>query len=727
VAKDAHERGEDDELDVLDVVDLLTDEPVPTGRRLEPEPERDEANARTPNRRRRILALAIAAVVAIVGVSVVVTRDDNDPEGVGIAEEPESERDVDRPDRGDPPPAADLGPDVWRMLGARFGLGLDTQALIVDGTTGTVERPRTLPDGAVRVVGGHSGALSVVAGDELLVLDDEGRVTDSDDATVFPGADPGLWWIAHFRNLTPLIGRANTVIAPADFRPVAAVRDGFVLQDPNGALVLWTNGGEPRPIAPVQEFSVVAVHPDRIAWIGACPGDACGVHVTEVASGGDALLPPGLVPMFDTGRAFGRFSPDGRYLALQVAQRISDASEFVLIDLASGNTVTRLDIGVRMPPPGTTGLVEAVPFDFTPDGRQLVVADWTRSRGRLVVFNAESGAVERTLERVGRVSTVAALDRQPIAATTPLATAGAPPDRVTGATLAIASGTGEDFTTVDIDSGRQRHFRLSMNMDTSRGDFQPRLVALDGGFAWMLGGEAYFAPPDATPVRLGEANYVMAGGVPEEGWTVKRTDAGWDLTRFDGRTGALGETYHTAASPEGAVRDGLVVARPASFTRGSDIEIWNPVTGRSRSITIPARAPMITAAGGTRVVWFDQACSGAQPSCGTRVTDTETGETHVLPENAYPFSASATTPTGRQLYVQVESDQGASHLASIDLATMQPTDVPGSENVENWAASSGGVVVFARGGDLYVWAAGWPEPRFLSGGGFGMAAGVAVR
>ena len=128
-------------------------------------------------------------------------------------------------------------------------------------------------------------------------------VTDTGDATVFPGVEPGVWWGAHFRNLMPMIGRADTVITPNGTHAVAALRDGFVLQDETSdALSLWNQVDPPRPIS-TEPFFVVAIHPDRIAWQGDCPGTSCGVHVTDVASGRDVVLSGGIVPMFEAGRA----------------------------------------------------------------------------------------------------------------------------------------------------------------------------------------------------------------------------------------------------------------------------------------------------------------------------------------------------------------------------------------------------------------------------------------
>ena len=67
----------------------------------------------------------------------------------------------------------------------------------------------------------------------------------------------------------------------------------------------------------------------------------------------------------------------------------------------------------------------------------------------------------------------------------------------------------------------------------------------------MRNGEAFFAPPEGTAVSLGAATFVMSGGNPDVGWTVLRTDDGYDLTRFDGKTGALGATYKSARRTRG--------------------------------------------------------------------------------------------------------------------------------------------------------------------------------
>jgi hypothetical protein len=413
----------------LDVIDLVTDERVSTGHRPEPEAGRD----RRPRRRRR-LVLAIAAVVAvIVGVSVVESRDDGETEGVGIAsEEPDARGGLGNRDTSDTPPgtAPDVVPAAWRALGARFAVGYERDLLIVDGASGNIRHPRTLPDASVRVVHGHGGAVFVVAGEERLLLDDDGRITDVEGTRAFPGVEADLWWSSRAERVATILGDAPAALMPENTYAFAAVRGGFVVRDDRSGAVFLIVDGALRLITDQSPFSVVAIHPDRIAWHGGCPGDACVLHVTEVATGHDVVI-PGPVPMLEPNRAMhGRFSPDAHYLALQRTAVQGERADFVLVDLTSGATLTRLEIDEPMPVGVSTG-VTAVPFDFTPDNQRVIVADWT-SGGRLVVLRTADGAQEQIVERAGPVSSLAALDAQPYEPTTPLLPDHPPPSARTG-------------------------------------------------------------------------------------------------------------------------------------------------------------------------------------------------------------------------------------------------------------------------------------------------------
>jgi hypothetical protein len=354
------------------------------------------------------------------------------------------------------------------------------------------------------------------------------------------------------------------------------------------------------------------------------------------------------------------------------------------------------------------------------------VADWTETRGRLIVVRVADGAIEATIEGVGAVDSLALLDAAATPPAPPLFAGGTPLARFsTGGVLATLSTAGDVLTIVEIDTGVQRVVQLEYRPPAFGSDFRPRLVALAGGFAWIRNGEAWFAPVRGDPVPLGAAFYVLPGGTPSEAWTVARAGDGYDVTRIDGTTGARGATYHTIAGPEGALDDGLVLGRPASFTRGSVIEVWNPATGRTRSTPVAARSPVITAAGGTRVLWYDQSCSGEDETCGTRLTDLATGRTEALPLNSYSSATAAASPAGERLYTQVQDSAGVTKLTTIDPTTMQSIDVPGSTGADLWVASSRNFVVFESDA-IYLWAPGWNEPQLLSPGTLGIIGGLAI-
>ena len=327
---------------------------------------------------------------------------------------------------------------------------------------------------------------------------------------------------------------------------------------------MWTPGQQPRPLTqplveagPGDELSVVATHPDRVAWQIECPATACGLHVTDVGSGRDVTLPGGILPFFDSGRAYGRFSPDGRYLALQVATNLAGPGALVLVDLTTGSVVARRDIQVRFSSAGSDTSAAAVPFDFSADSGHLVVADWSNRPGRLVVLRTADGALEHTVDGVGSVDSIASFDGVPIVPPTPLFTGSGPIAPLPpGGALAIISQNGDTLTTVDIGTGRQQAVHLSDLSLGTTDDTLPRLVALDGGFAWIRAGEAWFASTTGDLVSLGLANYVLPGRSPAEAWTVRRSDTGYEVMHVDGRTGAAARRTSRSSRPKARCKTG---------------------------------------------------------------------------------------------------------------------------------------------------------------------------
>jgi hypothetical protein len=713
----------------LDVIDLIANEPPPSIRTSAPVPHDDRAQ---PRRRRRYLLIAIAAVVLIVGAATtIVSRDDGTPDrSVGLASnDAGASRGADGPSSSAPRASLPALPAAsWRDLGLRIGISIDGVFVLVDGRVGMVHPVRALPDGAATVVNRGRGSVVVRTGNSSFIVDDSGSSTETPTPTVFPTADADGWWNGRGRIVQRVEDATRSYSLPPGAQAIASLRNGFLLAEPNASgLSVWSPNTDPRPVATGNDVELVAAHPDRIAWQSKCPGTGCGLHVTDTATGRDAVLPSGILPFFDPGRAYGRFSPDGRYLALHVSASLAEPGSFVLVDLTTGAIVSRNAIAVRLASQSGDRYDHPVPFDFSPDGRHLVLADWSQSPGRLLVLRTSDGALERSIEGVGRADSLAALDTAVTAPTTPLFDSNARPSTpAVSSSLAVVSTNGDVLTTVDIDTGAERVLELQYAPPSENGDYQPRLVAFSGGFAWIRNGEAWFAPLIGDPKSLGAATYVLTGGSADEGWIVLRTDAGFDITRLDGAVGARGPTYRSVAGPEAAVRDGLVVGRPASFTRGSEFEIWNPATGRSHRIEISARFPTITAAAGSVIVWYDQSCSNSEKTCGTHVTNVATGRTAALPGHTFPYGNGALTPAGDRLYVPLDTGAGTSGLGAIDLKTMQVQEVPSSQGAEQWAASRGGFVVF-QSDAIYMWQPGWTDARMLSPGTVGIVGGFAVR
>jgi hypothetical protein len=714
--------------DPLDVIELIANEPPPSIGAPAPEQGDDE---RPPRRRRRYLVIAIASVVLIVAaVTMVLTRDDGGPDqSVGLASNDTGSTTGGESSSSTPRASTPALPAAsWRDLGLRIGVTIDGAFMLVDGRTGMVDPVRALPEGNETVVNRGTGTVLVRAGDSSFVVDDKAGSTETAAPTVFPTVDGNGWWNGRSQVVERIDDPDETYRLPPNVYAIASLRSGFLLALRNSAgLFAWTPDAEPRPLATGNDIELVAAHPDRIAWQSKCPGTGCGLHVTEVATGRDAVLPSGILPFFDPGRAYGRFSPDGRYLALHVSASLAEPGSFVLVDLGTGAIVARNEIAVRLASQSAEQYDHPVPFDFSPDSQHVVLADWSQSPGRLLVMRTADGALERSIEGIGRVESIAALDAAVTPPATPLYDSNARPAQpAVSSSLAVVSTNGDVLTTVDIDTGAERVTELQYAPPSENGDYQPRLVAFSGGFAWIRNGEAWFAPLGGDAVSLGTATYVLPGGTADEGWIVLRADDGFDITRLDGTTGARGHTYHSVAGPEAAVREGLVVGRPASFTQGSEFEIWNPGTGRSHRIEVSARFPTITAAAGNVIVWYDQSCSNFQQTCGTRVTNVSTGRTTALPGRTFPYGNGALTPAGDRLYVPLDNGAGTSGLGAIDLKSMRVEEVPSSQGAEQWAASRGGFVVF-QSDAIYMWQPGWKDARMLSPGTVGIVGGFAVR
>jgi hypothetical protein len=112
--------------------------------------------------------------------------------------------------------------------------------------------------------------------------------------------------------------------------------------------------------------NVIAVSAGEIAWMPACTA-RCTVHVLNLADG-----PGRRIPLPGRSRAYqGTFSPDGRFLALQLTARTGAGGRATATQLA----VAALASGKLTAVPGTTiGAGIGVDFGWQPASGQLVAA-----------------------------------------------------------------------------------------------------------------------------------------------------------------------------------------------------------------------------------------------------------------------------------------------------------------------------------------------------------------
>jgi hypothetical protein len=223
--------------------------------------------------------------------------------------------------------------------------------------------------------------------------------------TVAPGAGRGTLWLTSYppdaaaapgtARLASADGRAlgPPVRLPAGYAIQAGTVRGLLLAPraaKGGADLLWNpaTGRVTRRLS-----GVIAASAGRIAWQEPCPG-GCRLHLLELASGWMITIP--LAPGSTVPAA--AFSPDGRYLALQVTSPAGGDS---------GAAPTRLEVAgltaLRLSPvPGTSVSSDALAGFGWPDGQDRLVAElsfttkvqvaaWKPGAPRLAVAEVQPG------------------------------------------------------------------------------------------------------------------------------------------------------------------------------------------------------------------------------------------------------------------------------------------------------------------------------------------------
>jgi hypothetical protein len=211
------------------------------------------------------------------------------------------------------------------------------------------------------------------------LADGAARATPAGRANlVAPGARPGTLWLTSYppgtaeapgtAQLTSADGRALGPPArlPAGYVISAGTVRGLLLAPlAIGARpdLLWNpaTGRVTRRLS-----GVIAASASRVAWQEPCPG-RCRLHLLELSSGWLTTIPLARGSTIPAAS----FSPDGRFLALQVTSPASGDS---------GAAPTRLEVtgltGLRLSPvPGTSVSSDALAGFGWPDGQDRLVAE----------------------------------------------------------------------------------------------------------------------------------------------------------------------------------------------------------------------------------------------------------------------------------------------------------------------------------------------------------------
>ena len=211
------------------------------------------------------------------------------------------------------------------------------------------------------------------------LADGASRATPAGRANlVAPGARPGTLWLTSYppgaaaapgtAQLTAADGRAlgPPVRLPGGYVIEAGTVRGLLLapRAAEGSTDLLWNPAARRVTRRLS--GVIAVSAGRVAWQEPCPG-GCRLHVLELASGWMTTIPLARGSTIPAAV----FSPDGRFLALQVTSPAGGDS---------GAAPTRLEVAgpsaLRLSPvPGTSVSSDALAGFGWPDGQDRLVAE----------------------------------------------------------------------------------------------------------------------------------------------------------------------------------------------------------------------------------------------------------------------------------------------------------------------------------------------------------------
>jgi hypothetical protein len=675
--------------------------------------------------RRRLLWFAAAAVVvALVAAATVASsasKGHHQRGAVNLRTAPAS-------DNAAPPAsvAPTIGPSARALHPQPFVIAGKSGLFTVDSLHNRVTQLLAVSDTSATIVDRNGSVILVRDGSEELLVDLSGRrpTLVRQNIEAFPALQSNDFWIAGGRSLALAYGHGSFVL-PAGTTAFAAVNDAhanpaFLLQTATGRIEVWSPSTRetPRPIADAAH--IVATRADRFAWTGAdCELLRCAVHVTDVATGADALFGLPFQPITGTGDpvargAIGRFSPNGRLLAVLVPSVTAPSTDVAVFDLATGAVASSF----ALYEPNSDATV--LPFDWASDSRRLFAVEPGDSANldRLAVVDARSGVAQRSADALPSASsmvTTGVANAQPASPPLP------PPTPLLGEPTGITLANVDDNGTLerlDLDTGRLTTSNISPSGNDTGQLLQPDfptngfpVTPLAGGVILIDNADAWWTPRSGPVRSLGPVTTVLAQS-PTLAWIVRPAGRAFDLIAVNGVDGTVERHVSAFESPVGAVSSGLVELVPATIDRATTIDVWDPMTGAHRPID-NGKPYSIIGSGGNTVVW-SAGCDNVDTSaCPVSVTNLATGAT-----NTYQFWSPRDTsvaPDGHAVVFVPESGNGTGSPQVLDVATGTVSPLPRANGFGSTVWGPNGWMFYATDAGLAAWRPEMLAPRVLPG------------
>jgi WD40 repeat protein len=164
----------------------------------------------------------------------------------------------------------------------------------------------------------------------------------------------------------------DRIVVPAVAQPRAGIADGVLLSTPSGIHI--ASGDGVRRITASGELLAVSAD-RRLAWLDCAADLSCYIVIGTLDDPDQVRVPiaPNEVTTGDIGLPLGRFSPDGRQLALPLLRfgvgemnMMNAHGAVAILDTATGSEMTRIQNPL-------SEAYEGSPFEWSPDGRFLFV------------------------------------------------------------------------------------------------------------------------------------------------------------------------------------------------------------------------------------------------------------------------------------------------------------------------------------------------------------------